>query len=433
MEFASVIPSRFITTVVLTLLVSAPIALQDVRAQDYPPTYSGGVGDPYAMNQYGSSAGWMPAFSNWSLSLPTVSDRLWVRGEYLAWWADGMETPPLITTSPDGTAQNQAGILGMPNTSVLFGGGEINTDIANGFRLKSGLWLTQQGSWGIEGEYFQLWGDDDSYNASGNGSPIIGRPFFDPTNDRETAQLVSFPGRVNGSVGITSDSDLKSVLINARASMLPIYPTICPPEGRSQDRVDWIVGYRYLELSDRLAFTENLESQVPSAPGTVSLSEAFETENQFNGLQLGVTYQADFNRVWLESMLRVGVGNNTQQVRISGSTAITELGVTDHYAGGLLAQTSNIGSYERKDFTMIPEIGLTLGIRITDWFHATVGYSLMYFPNVVRAGDQIDRTVNPNLLPEQILPISGSMRPQFSFVETDYWAQGLSIGGELSF
>ena len=82
---------------------------------------------------------------------------------------------------------------------------------------------------------------------------------------------------------------------------------------------------------------------------------------------------------------------------------------------------------------MIPELGLTLGVRITSWFHATVGYSLLYFPNVVRAGDQIDRSVNPNLIPEPNNPVTGSLRPQFSFVETDYWAQGISFGGQFQF
>ncbi|WP_146525153.1 BBP7 family outer membrane beta-barrel protein [Novipirellula artificiosorum] len=421
----------FVSTV-LAIAATGTIRAQSPYPPGYPNMAAGGppISDPYAMSSYNSQANWLPQMP--SFSLPTVSDRLYWRAEYLAWRADGMETPPLVTTSPAGTPQNQAGILGMSGTSVLFGGNEINNDIANGFRTRAGLWLTAQGTWGIEAEYFMLNGDNDSYSASGSGAPILARPFFDTTNDRQTAQLVSFPGLVNGSVAVGSDSDLKSFLINARASMLPIYPTICPPDG-AQDRVDWIIGYRYLELDDRLGVTENLESQVPSAPGTIALSEAFETQNQFNGLQLGVVYQANFNRAWLESMLRVGVGNNKQKVSISGSTAITELGVTDTYSGGLLAQTSNIGTYERTDFSMVPEIGLTLGFRFTRCLHGTIGYSLIYFPNVVRAGDQIDTRVNPNLIPEPNLPISGSQHPAFSFVETDYWAQGLSLGGELRF
>ncbi len=398
-----------------------------------------GFGDPYAA-QNGAVGGsllgsgfapgnWLPNFSG---SNPTLSNRLWIRGEYLYWFADGMDTPPLLTSSPAGTPQNRAGIIGEAGTSVLFGGGELNDDGSHGFRTRAGFWLTPQGAFGIEGEFFQLFGDGDGYSISGNGSPIIGRPFFDTTNDRETAQLVSYPGLVNGSVSISSDTDLRSALLTARASLCPTYGGCCSPY-QEADRVDWIVGYRHLQLDDRLSFVETLDSQVIGAPGTISLAESFSTENRFNGLQLGVTYQANFRRAWLESILRVAVGDNEQRVNIAGNTSITELGVTTPFVGGLLAQTSNIGTYKQNEFTMIPEVGMTLGIRLTSCLHATVGYSVLYFPNVVRAGDQIDRNVNPNLIPEPNNPVTGSLRPRFSFVETDYWAQGLSFGGELRF
>ena len=81
---------------------------------------------------------------------------------------------------------------------------------------------------------------------------------------------------------------------------------------------------------------------------------------------------------------------------------------------------------------MVPEVGLTAGLRVTDWLYGTIGYSVLYYPNVVRAGDHIDRDVNPNLIPPE-QPISGALRPQFRFVETDYWAHGLNLGAEFRF
>ncbi len=82
---------------------------------------------------------------------------------------------------------------------------------------------------------------------------------------------------------------------------------------------------------------------------------------------------------------------------------------------------------------MIPEIGLTLGIRVTDWLDATIGYTALYYPNVVRPGDQIDTDVNRNLLPPEVNPFTGALRPQFHFVESDYLAHGLTLGAELRF
>lgn len=362
----------------------------------------------------------------------TISDRLWIRAEYLYWWTEGMQVPALVTSSPAGTPQTRAGVLGQPGTSTLFGGGEINDDATSGVRLRSGFWLTPQGTVAIEGEYFQLLGaQDDGYQASGNGSPILARPFFDISRGFETAQLISFPNTVSGSLGITSDTDLTSFLINGRASLCPT--GVCNANGET-DRVDWIVGYRYLKLEDSLSFSENLTSNLTNAPGTIAINESFRTSNQFNGLQLGIVHQANFRRAWLESLLRVAVGTNTQSVDIRGQTAITENGVTENYTGGLLAQRTNIGSFERDEFTMIPEVGFTLGVRLTDWLDATVGYTMLYFPNVVRAGDQIDTDVNSNLLPPEGPPtVIDGLRPMFKPVESQYWAHGLNLGAELRF
>lgn len=387
--------------------------------------------DPYA-NTGALQPGWFPNTIGGYVPGPmSISERLWVRAEYLYWWTEGMELPALVTTSPAGTAQDQAAILGEPGTEVLFGGGSINDDAVSGARFRSGFWLTQQGTFAIESEYFQLLGaQDDGFSASSDGSTILGRPFFDITNGRETAQLVSFPDLVAGDLRITSDSDLKSLLINGRAGLCPV--GLCNVHG-DPDRVDWIVGYRYLDLDDQISFVENLNSLVPNTPGTVAIRESFHTSNEFNGLQLGIIHQAKFRRAWLESLLRVAIGNNTQTVNIGGTTAITEDGVTENFASGLLAQRSNIGKYEREEFTMIPEVGLTFGFHLTEWLDATVGYTMLYFPNVVRAGDQIDTDVNPNLLAPEADPFTGALRPRQRYIESEYWAQGLSLGAELRF
>jgi Putative beta barrel porin-7 (BBP7) len=434
--------SRWIT-VLLTLLMALPSAVQSqsvtvaqpavVAFPGYAPVNNFGVADPYATVGV-QPAGWLFNNNN-GLALPgsqSIRDRLWLRAEYLHWWTEGMDVPPLITTSPTGTPRNQAAILGEPGVRTLFGGREINGDDVGGLRARAGFWLTPQGTFGIEGEYFQLSDQSDGNNASSNGTTIIGRPFFDIVNSRETAQLISFPNVVSGNLSIDTNTDLKSALINGRASLLPNHGSACDSYG-NHDRVDWIVGYRYLDLNDRISFSERLTSLVAGAPGTLAISESFDTSNEFHGLQLGVVYQANFNRAYLESLLRVAVGNTTQQVRIRGNSSITENGVTENFPGGLLAQRTNIGNYERDELTMIPEVGLTLGFRITDSLHATVGYTVLYFPSVVRAGNQIDTDVNPNLLAPEADPFTGALRPRFHYMESDYWAHGISLGLEARF
>lgn len=429
-------------------LLSGMIVVQPVGAQPASPGYApvdsygpvvangSSLGDPYAMTGPGgfvaSPIGGLRGFG-WMPMVDRMANRLWVRTEYLRWKTDGMQTPVLVTTSPNGTPQNQSAILGQPGVSTLFGGGEINGDDVSGLRIRMGFWLNQQAAFGIEGEIFGLKDQNDGFSQSATGATILGRPFFDVTNDRETAQLISFPGLVEGNIRVTSDTDLRSLLINGRVSLCPNCGGGHCMTCRSPNRIDWIIGYRRIELDDSLTIAENVNSLLTSAPGTIALSESFRTSNEFNGLQLGIIHQRHFRRAWLESMLRIAVGNNTQTVRINGSSTISEPGSVQTYPGGLLAQRTNIGNYERDQFVMIPELGLTLGMHLTDWLDATIGYTVLYLPNVVRAGNQIDTDINPNLIPAETVPFTGSLRPGFQFVESDYLAHGLSFGGELRF
>ena len=431
------LPLTALLSVALLIFVVVPAKALAQNGVAFVPVAVGGA-DPYA--NVNRTTGYLPNFGG-SLDagnfaggiIPgpmALSERLWIRADYLYWQTEGMDVPALVTTSSAGTDRFDAGVLGEANTRTVFGGGEINDDGTSGIRFRSGFWITQQGTFAIESEYFQLLGDQDDGFSGGGGNSIVARPFYDSSRDTDTAQLINFPGVVDGNLRVRSDTDLRSILINGRVALCPV--GVCNSSGHS-DRVDWIVGYRRVELDDSLSFNESLTSQLANAPGTIALNDRFSSSNEFNGLQLGVIHQTQFKRGWLESMLRVAAGNTNQQVNIAGSTAITENDTTENFGGGLLAQRSNIGKYERDEFTMIPEIGLTLGVRLTDWLDATVGYSVMYFPSVVRAGSQIDTDVNGNLVAPEIQPFTGTLRPDFEFVESDYWAHGLSLGAELRF
>ena len=359
----------------------------------------------------------------------TFDQRLYFGADWLYWNTKGMDTPVLVTSSAAGTSRDIAAVRGELGSSTLFGGREINGDSVPGFRFNGGTWITPQQNFAIEAEYFRLSEQDDRFTGSSDGSFIIGRPFFDIVAGQETAQLVSYPNLVRGNLNIGTSTKYRSFLINGRASLCPQGCNHCG----YPDHIDWIVGYRRLKLDDTIEISENLTSLLTNAPGTIAVTDRFDTENEFNGLQLGLVHRANFQRAWLESTLRVALGQNQQTVRINGTNTITEAGLTDTLQGGLLAQRTNNGKYRREEFTMIPEVGLRLGLRLTKALSATVGYSVIYFPNVVRAGDQIDTDLNPNLVPPEAVPFSGALRPRFTYVESDYWAHGLSVGGELAF
>ncbi len=186
-------------------------------------------------------------------------------------------------------------------------------------------------------------------------------------------------------------------------------------------------------MKESLQIQENLTSRLSTDPGSFVITDQFMTRNQFNGTEIGVVWQG--RRGWwsLDALMRLGIGNVKQTVTIGGSSVITQgnPGTTTTYGSGFLAQSTNIGTFDRNTFTMIPELGLTLGYQLTKRLRLTTGYSLVYWGNVVRPGDQIDLNVNPNLLAPQETTVTTPNRPQFRFVETDYYVQGLSFGGEF--
>ena len=78
---------------------------------------------------------------------------------------------------------------------------------------------------------------------------------------------------------------------------------------------------------------------------------------------------------------------------------------------------------------MVAEGRLVAGWRITPSIRAFVSYTFLYDSEVVRPGNLIDRTINPGLLPTSpFFGAAGPPRPAFSPSNTDFWAQGMSIG-----
>jgi hypothetical protein len=129
----------------------------------------------------------------------------------------------------------------------------------------------------------------------------------------------------------------------------------------------------------------------------------------------------------------VTLGGNQQITDVEGRTVITPPGGPPQaFPGGLLALPSNIGHSERTMFAVMPQVGLRAGVQLTDYVRAYVGYDYLYLSNVLRAGDQVDLRVNPNLLPPA-RPVPGPALPAFPSRSTDFWLQGVSAGLQVRF
>jgi hypothetical protein len=357
--------------------------------------------------------------------------RFWIGGEYLYWTARGAQTPPLVSTSPAGTPVNQAGVLGAPGARTLFGGDAINDDWHSGVRVYAGLWLDQRQTFGLDFSGFYLFRDNTDFTATSSGSPIISRPFRNTLNGTQAAELVAFPGILAGTVTVGSGSNVYGVNPNLRINLC------CDPCGR----LDLLLGYRYMRLSERITVREDLTATDPlgaRAPfGTqITVFDSFDTINTFNGGQVGLAGEMRRGNFFVGGRVSVAIGNTHKQVNINGQTRIVAPdGTRTNLVGGLLAQRSNIGTYAFDAFSVIPEVGLNVGMNVSKNVRVYGGYSFLYWTNVTRAAEQIDFGVNPTSIPRSATPttLQGSPRPIFLHREADYWLHGLNAGIELRF
>jgi hypothetical protein len=334
----------------------------------------------------------------------------------------GARLPPLLTASPPGTPRAAVGVLGAPGTTVLFGGNQVNQDLRIGGRFTAGMWLDCQQTIGLEAYYFQL--NTQATGVTAGSPAIVGRPFFDISKGRPNAELVSLPGIVNGEA---PDNASSGGLLGA--GLLGRCNLCCG----CNYRLDFLVGYRFLYLSDRVVVDENLLStdpaQVAAPLGTrILITDQFSTQNTFHGLDLGLAGTRWWGKWMLQSQARIAVGDSHEVADIFGATTNIIPGFpATTLPGGLLALTSNIGRHTRDAIAFVPEFDLRLGYQVTPNLRLYAGYTFLFWSQVLRAGDQIDTVVNPGLLPPPILGTT-PLRPAFNFNGTSVWAQGINLG-----
>ena len=375
-------------------------------------------------------------------------ERFWVRADYLMWWLSGVQLPPLVTGSPPNTPQSQAGVLGEPGTTILFGDSPAGDRMRSGIRVRMGVALGGCRGWALEGDYFTVGQQSAGYDSGPRAdTPIISRPFFDllPRDDagqpipgaapRYAAELVSYPGILIGKVIVEYRDTFQSAGIWGRHPLCCWDADPCAdPCGRREQRVDLIVGYRWYSLTDSITIHEDLISGPQGAlPGTAFLiTDSFRARNEFHGAELGFVATTHRGRWSLEVLAKVALGNQHQTVVIDGSTSITPPAQsTEVFGEGIYAGRTNVGTYERDRFVMIPQLGVEIGYQWTERLRTFLGYSILYWPEVMRSPDQIDQNLDTGNFPPTVDP--SLPYPTFPAISSGLWAQGINLGAELRF
>ncbi len=353
--------------------------------------------------------------------LDGFSTRYWIGVDYLMWWTKGDRVPALVSSgSPNDPIP---GALGQPGTQVLFGG-DYNSRMRSGVRLRGGYWFTPDQTFGIDGTFFFLGGQSAGFGDSSNGDPVLARPFFNVNSNHQDAFLVSYPGLQAGNVVGALSTRLWGADLDLRGMLF---------RGASY-QVNLLGGFRFLDLHDSLSLKESdtYFPQYYSAPYTwTTTMDHVHTGNQFYGGQLGADIMWSQGRFFVDVLTKVAMGVSVEHAGINGwSTYNNSLGQSGFVGVGQLALPSNVGGYGQSRFAVVPEAGINLGYALTRHIRLTFGYTLLYWSNVFRAGGQIDRGVNPTELTSLVGhgTLYGPARPNFTFQSTDFWAQGLNLG-----
>lgn len=354
----------------------------------------------------------------------------WIDGDFLAWTLQGFSVPALVTTSPAGTAPDAAGVLGLPGTSILIGDDTYNADWVPGLRLHGGMWFGESREHGIEASVLALKSLTTESWASSDGDLILARPYLNvqPGSVGQTSELIAYPQTYSGGTYVSAETKLQALEVSYRRSLLR----------ERMDSLDVVAGWRYLRLDDtlfiqdgRTVLSENTGLDVGTLLGEF---DQFETKNIFNGVNLGVVADRKWGRFDVELIGKLAIGRTTSHLSVDGLTTIIppiDGASPTTYPAGLLAQQTNIGTFEKQYFALVPELNLNAGFQITRCLKASLGYTFLYWSAVARPGDQIDTSLNLSQLADTGL--IGPARPEINWVSTGVWAQGVNAGLDFRF
>lgn len=371
-----------------------------------------------------------------SVHRPCCPRCCWGEIKYMAAWIrPGPLSAPLITAGSPAAAV--PGALGQPGTIPLFGSNGVHYGMFSGLRGEGGFWLDPDNRFSTEVSGFILFPNRSNYRVVSDaaGNPAIFRPVINAANGQEAAYIVSAPGLATGS----SSVDTRAIVFGAEWNIR--YHNYWWKRWHAQT----LGGFRFLELNERLSVTDSLTPAAagfftyngnPIGPNDMLMdNDTFRTINRFYGFQVGEQVGWNWNRISLDGFAKVALGLTDERVNISGQSTLVSPGSTQTTPGGILALASNSGNHQKYLFGVVPEFGFNLGVDITRNLRFTTGYSFLLWSSVARPGAQIDRNVNPALVPTDATfgTVAGSARPAFAFSGDVFWINNFMFGLEYRY
>jgi hypothetical protein len=344
----------------------------------------------------------------------------WYAGvDFLWWYLRQDDTPPLVTTGPVGTT----GRIGDPGVSVVYGGNlRSRHDRFIGVRPTLGYWFDDQHDLGVEASAFFLERDSSVFSIKNSTLPLF-RPYIRADDGQPDAE--QFAGLMPNGI-----MRLGSVNVYGRKEVFGEDLRFLKQLTESTDCHCYaVVGAKFLQFRNRLNIVATGYDE-PALNVLYGVEDDIFTYDRFYGGQLGVRVEYESGCWTLQSTVSTGLGGNEERIRAYGSRLVQTPVSIDQRPVGLYVLRTNTGDSSHWVFDAVPEFTLNLSWSPCDWVRVKAGYTLILWLNTIRAGNQIDTTLNTN----QILTenFTGPGRPEIPWRERLFWIQGINVGLEFS-
>jgi hypothetical protein len=344
--------------------------------------------------------------------------------DYLYWYPRKSSLPPLVTRGS--ITDPNAGALLAPSTRILLQGTQLEDDQLQGGRISLGIGGDASDSWSFLATGFALEQGHKGLTFGFRGTPgtdVFARPFFNTATGSEDADRFAIANTRAGFLEVSQKRHFYGGDMDLRYEHL----------SSENNRIHLLAGVKLLFLEESLQFNRtSLDFAGPAAGTLVTQSENLGASNRFYGGQIGAEWEFRLGPVFFLTKGKLAFGVTDSNPNLTAFTRTqSPTGITSAFNQGLFVSPSTGGVSSRTTFALAPELDFKVGFDFNDWVRLSVGYTFIGLTDAVRAGDLINRRVDPTTL---AIPVAvQTVTPHATTPTTTFWAQGFDVSIRFSF